>query len=53
MSQFTILVADDNRDAAEALAELLRALGHHAIAGYDGVHAIALFDLAPEKRIPC
>lgn len=35
-----ILVADDNRDSANTLCTLLRALGHDAYAAYDGVQAI-------------
>ena len=43
----TILVVDDNRDAADSLAKLLRAWGHEAWTAYDGLQAI---DLAREKR---
>jgi CheY-like chemotaxis protein len=35
-----ILVADDNRDSANTLCTLLRALGHDAYAAYDGIQAI-------------
>ena len=35
-----ILVVDDNRDAADSLAMLLRAFGHEVQAGYDGVEAV-------------
>ena len=43
----TILVVDDNRDAADSLAKLLRAWGHEVWAAYDGLQAI---ELAREKR---
>ncbi|MBL8286905.1 MAG: response regulator [Rubrivivax sp.] len=35
-----VLVADDNRDAAESLAALLRALGNDVKVAYDGVEAL-------------
>jgi signal transduction histidine kinase/ActR/RegA family two-component response regulator len=35
-----ILVVDDNRDAANTLAEVLKALGHHPIVEYDPLEAI-------------
>jgi signal transduction histidine kinase len=35
-----VLVVDDNRDAAETLALLLKALGHEAATAYDGPSAI-------------
>lgn len=35
-----VLVADDNRDAAESLAALLRVLGHGATVAHDGVEAL-------------
>ncbi len=37
----SILVVDDDRDAADTLAELLREVGHRAEAAYDGVGALA------------
>ena len=43
----TILVVDDNRDAADSLAKLLQAWGHEVWTAYDGLQAI---DLAREKR---
>lgn len=43
----TILVVDDNRDAADSLAKLLRAWGHEAWTAYDGLQAM---DVAREKR---
>jgi CheY-like chemotaxis protein len=36
-----IVVADDNRDAADTLAQLLRLLGYEATAVYDGRQAVA------------
>jgi PAS domain S-box-containing protein len=38
-----ILVADDNRDSADSLAELLRISGHHVHVAYDGEEALAEF----------
>jgi CheY-like chemotaxis protein len=43
----SILVVDDNRDAADSLAKLLRAWGHEAWTAYDGLQAI---EVAREKR---
>jgi signal transduction histidine kinase/ActR/RegA family two-component response regulator len=42
-----VLVADDNKDAAETLASLLRAAGHEAATAYDGEQALALLDRGP------
>jgi len=47
----TVLVVDDNRDAADTLAELLRAMGAEVAAAYSGAEALRLvadrrFDLA-------
>jgi CheY-like chemotaxis protein len=39
-----ILVADDNRDAADSLAILLRLWGHEVSVAYDGQFALALAD---------
>ncbi|HEY5102792.1 MAG TPA: ATP-binding protein [Steroidobacteraceae bacterium] len=39
-----ILVADDNRDAAESLAMLLTMLGHEVRAAHDGAEAVAEAD---------
>ncbi len=36
-----VLVVDDNRDAAESLAELIEALGHEARTAYGGAEAVA------------
>ena len=43
-----ILVVDDNRDIADALAWLLQSIGHEAFAAYDGASAL----LAAERRSP-
>jgi CheY-like chemotaxis protein len=37
-----ILIADDNRDAADSLAVMLRIVGHEVRTAYDGVQAIDL-----------
>ena len=37
-----VLVADDNRDAADSLVVLLDWLGYEAIACYDGAQAVQL-----------
>jgi len=41
-SPLRILVADDNRDAAESLASLLRMVGHEVRIAYDGVEAVGV-----------
>jgi PAS domain S-box-containing protein len=38
-----ILIADDNRDAADSLAELLRLEGHEVHVAYDGEQALSIF----------
>jgi two-component system, OmpR family, response regulator len=43
-----ILVVDDNRDTADALAWLLQSIGHQARAAYDGPAAL----LAAERHSP-
>jgi CheY-like chemotaxis protein len=44
-----VLVADDNRDAADSLAMLLRMEGHDVRVVYDGAHAIeAIRENPPE-----
>ena len=35
-----VLVVDDNRDGAEAIARLLRVLGHEVVLAYDGLTAL-------------
>lgn len=47
-----VLVADDNRDAGESLAMLLRLDGHEVEIAFDGPEALALFDrMKPEIAI--
>jgi CheY-like chemotaxis protein/two-component sensor histidine kinase len=47
-----VLVADDNRDAGESLAMLLRLDGHEVQLAFDGPEALALFDrMKPEIAI--
>ena len=45
--KLTILVVDDNRDAADSLSKLLQAYGHDVWTAYDGLEAV---DVAREKR---
>jgi CheY-like chemotaxis protein len=45
-AQRRILVADDNRDAADSLAEVLRMGGHEVIVAYDGKAALADYQAA-------
>lgn len=52
MSSTCIVVADDNRDAADSLVELLGALGYAAVAVYDGREAVeACAVLEPDLAI--
>lgn len=37
-----VLVVDDNRDAADSLAEWLRHTGHHVEVAYSGLSALAV-----------
>ena len=47
-----VLIADDNRDAAESLAMLLRLEGHEVTVVHDGPEALAAFNsLLPEAAI--
>ena len=41
-ASLSVLVVDDNHDAAEMLCELLHLLGHQASASYDGASALAI-----------
>jgi CheY-like chemotaxis protein/two-component sensor histidine kinase len=41
-SSYRVLVVDDNRDAAQSMAALLRMLGQQVHVAYDGLQAIAL-----------
>lgn len=36
-----VLIVDDNRDAADTLAEMLRVMGYDAFTAYDGVEGVA------------
>jgi len=40
-----LLVVDDNKDAAESLAELLRFDGHHVRVAHDGASALAMAEI--------
>ena len=44
-----ILVADDNRDAAESLAVLLQLQGHRVTCAFDGLQAVAAFEKSPAE----
>ena len=46
-----ILVVDDNRDAAESLATLLRLCGHNVRVAYDGARAIELVEEDQPKLV--
>lgn len=47
-----VLVADDNRDAAQSLAELLRMEGHEVAVAFDGQQALAQFaSFGPEVAL--
>ena len=47
-----IVVADDNHDAADSLAQLLDLMGYDAVAVYDGEQAVrACHDLHPDLAI--
>jgi len=47
-----IVVADDNHDAADSLAQLLDLMGYDAVAVYDGQQAVrACHDLHPDLAI--
>ncbi len=44
-----VLVVDDNRDAADTMAEILRVMGYEAFTAYDGVEGVAQAEaLRPE-----
>jgi CheY-like chemotaxis protein len=40
-NRLRVLVVDDNRDAADSLATLLRIWGHHVDVAYDGANGLA------------
>jgi CheY-like chemotaxis protein len=47
-----VLLVDDNRDAAEMLAELLRAAGHEVAVAFDGPSALGVaVELQPEVAL--
>ena len=47
-----VLVADDNRDAAQSLADLLRMEGHEVAVAFDGAEALLQFgEFAPEVAL--
>ena len=47
-----VVVADDNRDAADSLVTILSAMGYRAIAAYDGFEAVeACATLEPDLAI--
>jgi len=49
---YRIVVADDNHDAADSLAQLLGLMGYDAVAVYDGEQAVrACHDLHPALAI--
>ena len=41
-SPLRVLIVDDNEDAADSLADILRLLGHHAEVAYSGMQALQL-----------
>jgi DNA-binding NtrC family response regulator len=47
----TVLIVDDNRDAADALAMALREYGHTVTAAYSAREALDLLDEKPEIRL--
>jgi signal transduction histidine kinase/CheY-like chemotaxis protein len=48
-----ILLIDDNRDAADSMAMLLRFAGHEVRTAYDGQTALALARLEPPEVVIC
>jgi CheY-like chemotaxis protein len=48
-----VLVVDDNRDAAETLAQIVEMLGHEAQVAYDGPTALALAAEDPPQLVLC
>ena len=48
----SVLLADDNRDSADTLAELLRMEGHQVYTAHDGIYAAALaLELRPDVMV--
>jgi PAS domain S-box-containing protein len=50
---YRVLVVDDNVDAAESLAELVRFLGHEVDVAYDGPSAVAKVAAHPPEVVLC
>jgi PAS domain S-box-containing protein len=48
-----VLVVDDNRDAAESLAQIVEMLGHHADVAYDGPGALRMAEETRYDVILC
>ena len=48
-----VLVVDDNPDAAETLAELLKMVGHKVVVAHDGPSALALAKADPPDVVLC
>jgi len=48
-----VLVVDDNRDAAESLADILRLLGHSVDVAYDGPSAVEKVRANPPNVVLC
>ena len=48
-----LLVVDDNRDAAESLADILRWLGHAVEVAYDGPSALEMVRANPPEVVLC
>jgi PAS domain S-box-containing protein len=49
----SVLVVDDNRDAADTLADLVQVLGHEAVVAYDGPGALKLARERPPDVVLC
>jgi PAS domain S-box-containing protein len=48
-----VLVVDDNHDAADSLAELVRVMGHDVVAAYDPETALARVETEPPDVVLC
>ena len=48
-----VLVVDDNHDAADMLAEVVRLLGHEADVSYDGASAVEMARRIPYDVVLC
>ncbi len=48
-----VLVVDDNRDAAETLAQIVEILGHRVDVALDGAEALARIDADPPDTVLC